>query len=212
MRILLLLLSLNVQAGLLDFTDIEQANLAYQQQDYKTAGDKFARIDNDAARLNQANSLYKQNLYQQALEKYQSIKQFDLTFDRLYNAGNAYAKLGKINEAIDSYQQALKLKQDKDALFNLELLKKRKQKSKKNESNKKQNTRKKNKKPQKKSKKSKGKKKKSDKKKGEDKQQQTKKLKAVKQQRLEKSLQKNLRTLLIPLNKQQQNNNENNPW
>jgi Ca-activated chloride channel family protein len=37
--------------------------------------------------------------------------------------GNTYAKLQKIDEAIDSYKAALKLKQDEDAAFNLAMLK-----------------------------------------------------------------------------------------
>ncbi|MDC9715447.1 MAG: tetratricopeptide repeat protein [Gammaproteobacteria bacterium] len=206
-------LSMNVEAGLLDFLYIKQANSAYQKQDYQMAEEKFANIDNDAARLNQANSLYKQGLYEQALKKYQSVKQKDLDFNRLYNIGNAYAKLKKINEAIDSYIEALKLKQDKDASFNLKLLKQQKTKRKNNEQAK-NNTDKKQKKgstqkKQRQDSSKKNSKKSSDK---EKQQQQVKKLDAIKQQRWEKSLNKKLRTLLIPLNKQQGNNNEKNPW
>ena len=125
--IFLLFISINAQAGLFDFFNIHQANKAYQDKDYKKAATQFSKIDhNDAARLNQANSLYKQGLYKQALIKYRGIKQEDLAFDRLYNSGNAYAKSGKINESINSYEAALKLKKDDDALFNLELLKKQK--------------------------------------------------------------------------------------
>jgi Ca-activated chloride channel family protein len=93
---------MNVEAGLLDFLHIEQANSAYQKQDYEAAAEKFSDIDNDAAHLNQANSLYKQGLYEQALEQYQSVKDKELDFNRLYNMGNTYAKLEKIDEAIDS--------------------------------------------------------------------------------------------------------------
>jgi tetratricopeptide (TPR) repeat protein len=69
---------MNVEAGLLDFLHIEQANSAYQKQDYEAAAEKFSDIDNDAAHLNQANSLYKQGLYEQALEQYQSVKDKEL--------------------------------------------------------------------------------------------------------------------------------------
>jgi len=194
--ILLLLLSINAQAGLFDFVSIHQANKAYQNKDYQLAAKKFDNINNDAARLNQANSLYKQGLYKQALKKYQSVKQADLAFDRLYNSGNAYAKSGKINEAIDSYEKALKLQKDKDALFNLELLKK--QKRRKITDSKQRN---------KKHRKQKNKKKK----KSKSKQQQREKLNTIKQQRWEKALNKKLRTLMIPLTKPQ-NDNEQNPW
>jgi Ca-activated chloride channel family protein len=206
---------MNVEAGLLDFLHIEQANNAYQKQDYKTATEKFADINNDAAQLNQANSLYKQGLYEKALEKYQSVKQKDLDFNRLYNTGNTYAKLKKIDEAIDSYTEALKLKQDKDALFNLKMLKQQKAKRKKNEQaknskdNKKQKKGKEQEKQQQNSKKNSKKRKDKDKKDSKKEQrQQEKKLDAIKQQRWEKSLNKDLRTLLIPLNKQNNNDDD----
>jgi len=194
--ILLLLLSINVQAGLFDFVSIYQANKAYENKDYQLAAEKFDDINNDAARLNQANSLYKQGLYKQALKNYQSVKREDLAFDRLYNSGNAYAKSGKINEAIDSYEKALKLQKDKDALFNLELLKKQKRR-------KITDTKQKNKKHRKQKNKKK--------KKSKSKQQQREKLNKIKQQRWEKALNKKLRTLMIPLTKPQ-NDNEQNPW
>jgi len=194
--ILLLLFSVNVQAGLFDFVSIYQANKAYENKDYQLAAEKFDDINNDAARLNQANSLYKQGLYKQALKKYQSVEREDLAFDRLYNSGNAYAKSGKINEAIDSYEKALKLQKDKDALFNLELLKKQKRR-------KITDTKQKNKKHRKQKNKKK--------KKSKSKQQQREKLNKIKQQRWEKALNKKLRTLMIPLTKPQ-NDNEQNPW
>ena len=194
--IFLLLLSINTQAGLFDFVSIHQANKAYENKDYQLAAEKFDSINNDAARLNQANSLYKQGLYKQALKKYQSVKREDLAFDRLYNSGNAYAKSGKINEAIDSYEKALKLQKDKDALFNLELLKKQKRR-------KISDTKQKNKKHRKQKNKKK--------KKSKSKQQQKEKLNKIKQQRWEKALNKKLRTLMIPLTKPQ-NDNEQNPW
>ncbi|RUM76021.1 MAG: hypothetical protein DSZ16_03045 [Candidatus Thioglobus sp.] len=194
--ILLLLFSVNVQAGLFDFVSIYQANKAYENKDYQLATEKFDDINNDAARLNQANSLYKQGLYKQALKKYQSVEREDLAFDRLYNSGNAYAKSGKINEAIDSYEKALKLQKDKDALFNLELLKKQKRR-------KITDTKQKNKKHRKQKNKKK--------KKSKSKQQQREKLNKIKQQRWEKALNKKLRTLMIPLTKPQ-NDNEQNPW
>jgi hypothetical protein len=47
--IFFVLLSMNVEAGLLDFLHIEQANSAYQKQDYKAAAEKFSDIDNAAS-------------------------------------------------------------------------------------------------------------------------------------------------------------------
>lgn len=233
--LLALLSAFNAEAGLLDFWHIEQANTAYQNKDYQQAAEQFGEIKTDAARLNQANSLYKQGLYAESLEKYQAIKQPDLAFQRLYNSGNAYAKMGKVEEAITHYESALKLKPDADAQFNLKLLniqkkkqekqqqgkpedkkqdkdKKQDQKQSKNKSktNKKQSKGK-----QKKGKKSQDKKeqdKKSQSEKNQDKQQQIKKINAIKQRQWEQSLNKKLKTLLIPLNQPQGDNNEKNSW
>ncbi|MBA5248493.1 MAG: tetratricopeptide repeat protein [Gammaproteobacteria bacterium] len=236
-----LLLALNVEAGLLDFWHIEQANTAYQNKDYQQAAEKFGEINTDSARLNQANSLYKQGLYAESLEKYQAIEQQDLAFQRLYNSGNAYAKMGKVEEAIRHYQSALKVKPDADAQFNLKLLNKQKKKQdkqqqgksedKKQDKDKKhdqkqgkdksQTNKKQSKDKQKEGKKSQDKKaqdkkdqdKESQGKKGQDKQQQQiNKINAIKQRQWEQSLNKKLKTLLIPLNSPQDNNNENNPW
>jgi Ca-activated chloride channel family protein len=190
---------------------------------------------------------YKQGLYEQALEQYQSVKDKELDFNRLYNMGNTYAKLQKIDEAIDSYKEALKVKQDEDALFNLAMLKRQKAKQKKNEQTKKGKDKKqqKDKEQKKQDSKKNGKKRKDqdkknakqgknkdkknakqgknkdkknakqgknkDKKDGKkEQQQQKKKLDAIKQRRWEKSLNKNLRTLLIPLNQQNNKNNDDN--
>lgn len=199
--LLLLLLPFSTQASLFDFLNIYQANQAYENQDYKAAGEKFGTIDQDSARLNQANSLYKQGLYKQSLKKYQGVKAENLSFERLYNSGNAYAKSGQINQAIDSYESALKLKPDQDAVFNLELLKKQKRRRTKN----KENDNKKHNKQKNKSQKNKSKEK------SNNKQQQREKLDSIKQQRWEKSLNKKLRTLMIPLN-QANEDNEQNPW
>lgn len=197
----LLFLSFNTHAGLLDFFSIYQANQAYENQDYQTAGEKYSTINHDSARLNQANSLYKQGLYKQSLKQYQQVKQADLSFERLYNSGNAYAKSGQINQAIDSYESALKLKQDADALFNLALVKKQKKRRTKN----KEDKQKKHNKQKNKSQKNKTQEKPTNK------QQQRQKLDGIKQQRWEKSLNKKLRTLMIPLN-QPDEDNEQNPW
>ncbi|RUA06091.1 MAG: hypothetical protein DSY43_02845 [Gammaproteobacteria bacterium] len=213
--LLLLLVSINTEAGLLNFSDIKQASQAYKNENYQVAAEKFGKIDNDAARLNQANSLYKQGLYEQALEKYTNIKQQDLDFERLYNSANTYVKLKKMDEAIELYQQALKIRQDKDALFNLNLLKKKKTKRKKNEKGKDKKSKNQKKDTAKKKQQQSGKKKGDKKQEKNKQQQQRKKLDKLEQQRWEKSLNKQLRTLLIPLNNKQKNNendNKKNLW
>jgi len=48
----------------------------------------------------------------------------ELEFEKYANMGNTLAHLKKIDEAIKAYEKALKIKEDKDVRFNLELLKK----------------------------------------------------------------------------------------
>lgn len=212
--ILLLLLSSNSSAGLLDFFKIHQAENAYENKDYSLASEKFSAIDNDSAKLNHGNSLYKQGLYKQALVQYNAITQDDLAFDRLYNSGNAYAKSGQINDAIDSYEKALKLKKDEDALFNLGLVRKQKSKSKNNrddksgQSKKSKNNRKndgKNKKRKKLDKPPSGKK--------MSMKQQREKLENMKLRRLEEELKRRFSTLMIPLKGESKNKiDDDKPW
>jgi Ca-activated chloride channel family protein len=63
---------------------------------------------------------YRAENYQQTLDALESAK----TPDALYNKGNALAKLGNLQEAIQSYEQALKLDpQHEDAKYNRDLIK-----------------------------------------------------------------------------------------
>ena len=140
--ILLALLISNSYAGLLDFDYLQKAKDAYNSGDFKTASQNYDRVDNDNAKYNEANALYKQKKYQETLDLYSSITNKNLEFEKLYNMGNAQAKLGKTDFAIKSYEDALKIKDDSDAKFNLELLKKQQKQNKKD--NKKQDKNKQN--------------------------------------------------------------------
>jgi len=86
----------------------------------------FLRPDQQAYRLNQQGvQAYRQGQYQQAYDLFQDS----------YNQGNALAFQGKIKEAIDSYDLALRENpDDMDAKFNKEYLEKQLQKQDKNQS------------------------------------------------------------------------------
>jgi len=142
LSIFLLLSFLN--ASIFDFYYIKEANKAYQNKDYIKASKYYGKIDNDEARYDLANSLYKQKKYKQALNLYSSINDKKLEFKKLHNMGNCYANMGKIDEAIKSYEKALKIKEDKDTRYNLELLKKKKKQNQKNNKNNKNKNNKKN--------------------------------------------------------------------
>jgi Ca-activated chloride channel family protein len=145
-RLLILSLPIALSASLLDFRLLNQAQEAYQEGNYTATLNAYKQIDNksDEIRYDQANSHYKLGAYDQALKLYKSIKKPQLTFRKWHNMGNCYAQLGRLDEGINAYEEALKIQEDKDTRFNLELLKKRKkeqeQKRKdKNQQNKNQN-------------------------------------------------------------------------
>ncbi len=148
-----------LQAGLLDFRDISQAKNSYRSGDYASAIKEFGKVkDKNGALYDLANSYYKAKKYKKALSEYKKVDNPKLDFKKLHNMGNTYANLGKIDEAIKSYEDALKIKKDKDTKYNLDLLKKLKKKQKKKEEKKKKNSKKKKKdsKKDKKDKKTKG--------------------------------------------------------
>lgn len=133
-----------LHAGVFDFLDVAKAKKSYENRDYKTAIQAYKKIeDKQGATYDLANSYYKNKEYQKALNKYQKVTDKNLEFQKLYNMGNTYAHLGKIDDAIKSYENALKIKKDKDTQFNLDLLKKQKKKQQKQQKqqnkNKKQN-------------------------------------------------------------------------
>ncbi len=94
-----------------------------------------------------AASYYKNKQYDKTID---TLKNID-TADAHYNAGNAYAKLGQLDKAIDEYNKSIKLNpKHEDAIYNKKILEKRKQGNKKqNSSNKNSHNKKKNKSQQK---------------------------------------------------------------
>jgi len=136
---LLLIFTIQAKAGILDWYYLDKAKNEYNNQNYTQSAKLYSKFNTDEAKFNEADSLYKMKKYKEALKLYSEIKDKKLQEKIFYNKGNCYAKIGKIDEAIKSYEEALKLNpNDKDAKYNLELLKKHKKhnKSKKNQQNK----------------------------------------------------------------------------
>ena len=141
-KALLLLIGLMgvMQAGVLDFWNASQAKEAYTKGDYPKASSLYQSLDqtNENVAYNLGNAYYKEKAYDKALEAYQHVKEPSLLPQTLYNIGNTYAQLHQNDKAIAAYESALKLKEDKDTRFNLELLKKEQKQNKPSDSN--QNT------------------------------------------------------------------------
>ncbi len=82
---------------------------------YQQAAQKFEDSDWQAA------SWYKAGDYDKAVKQYSQMQKSE---DSLYNLGNALAKSGKTKEAMEKYEEVLKINpQNEDAKFNLEYLK-----------------------------------------------------------------------------------------
>ncbi|QIR75688.1 tetratricopeptide repeat protein [Sulfurospirillum diekertiae] len=133
------------QAGLLDFWNANQAKEAYAKGDYSKASSLYQSLDqtNENAAYNLGNAYYKEKAYDKALEAYQHVKDPKLLPQTLHNMGNSYAQLHQNDQAIKAYESALKLKEDKDTRFNLELLKKEQQKQDQKQNNSSENNQKK---------------------------------------------------------------------
>lgn len=95
--------------------DNQKAYSAYQEKDYTKAQELFSNPKWRAA------SLYQQEKFAEAAEIYQ---QFD-DADSQYNLGNAYAKMGEVDKAIEQYNKVLQQQPGhKDAKANKALVEK----------------------------------------------------------------------------------------
>ncbi|NPA03860.1 MAG: VWA domain-containing protein [Epsilonproteobacteria bacterium] len=128
--IFLLLSPAITKAGITDFKIIQEATQAYEKGDYKLAAKKFLKLCEEKRSMecyyNAGNALYKAKEYQKAINYYNKIHTDDkeLEFKKLHNLGNSYFQLKQYQQAIHYYQEALKIKDDPDTRFNLELAKK----------------------------------------------------------------------------------------
>ncbi len=138
-----LLLGSSLHAGVMDFKTLGDAKAAYEKGDYAKASELYGSVlqKNDAARYNYADALYRQKKYQEAAEVFSRIKEPSLRHKALHNLGNSYANMGKTDEAIKAYEEALKLEEDKDTRYNLELLKKQKEQQQKKQNKNRKNDR-----------------------------------------------------------------------
>jgi len=127
--------------GIFDFAYSYKGEKLQKEGKLKEALQYYKKVENktDAIHYNMGNIYYKEKKYKEAITSYQKIKKDILQYKKLHNLGNSYAQENKLTEAIQSYKEALKIKKDKDTLFNLELLEKKQQEQNENQSNKEEN-------------------------------------------------------------------------
>ena len=99
-------------------TPDQQAMQAYDKNEYEQAANRF---DNS---LWQGTAHYKNKDFQAALESFSQVKPTDKSYtDATYNAGNALAQLGEIDQAITAYDKVLAQQPEhEEALSNKALL------------------------------------------------------------------------------------------
>jgi len=115
-------------------TFIRKGNAGYQNNNFDKAELNYRKAlaikpNSRTAQFNLANALYSQQKFQESLEFYE--KSLDKNDDKssrarvLHNIGNAHLKANQLSEAIQSYENALKLNPgDMDTKYNLALAKK----------------------------------------------------------------------------------------
>jgi Ca-activated chloride channel family protein len=129
----LLFVNQHVEAGMLDFMELSKAKEAYAKEDYESSAKLYEKYANESGSgegyYNAANAYYKQKKYKEAVEAYKKAT-FDTEEARAKNysnMGNAYAKEGvgeSLQKAVESYEESLKIKEDKETRENLEEVKK----------------------------------------------------------------------------------------
>ena len=121
----LLLMPYKADAALLDFYYLHQANKDIKESKYAQAALAFSHLEPSVkSYYNIASSYYKSGQYKNALRYYQNIQTKNRAIKQaiLYNMANCAVKLGRYDKAKLYYMYALALKEDKDALYNLNLI------------------------------------------------------------------------------------------
>lgn len=126
----------NSYAYTFNFENIQKADTAYNNQEYKKASDAYRSVNSSNETLyNLGNSLYKEKKYKDAIEVYNKIITTDkeLESKKLHNLGNSYVNTNNLEKAKEFYEKSLKIKEDKETKENLDLVNKELEKKKKKE-------------------------------------------------------------------------------
>ena len=138
--------ALHVEAGVLDFMELEKAKKAYESGNFEESAklyEKYSESTNSGeSHYNEGNSLYKQGKYKEAIESYEKATfESDAARANNYaNIGNSYVKQKEpesLKKAVEAYEKSLKIQEDRETRENLEAVKKALEEQKKKEDKKK---------------------------------------------------------------------------
>jgi len=111
-----------------DFYDINSANKAYQNKEYKKAIMIYQKIASQKrspqSYYNLANAYYKNKEYKKALTEYKKVvaKDDELRYKTFFNLANCYYKLKNYNKAYEFYKLAKDIKDTKKVQNNISLV------------------------------------------------------------------------------------------
>lgn len=123
--IFLVFINIDVNAGLLDFKNINDAKLHYESREYQKASTLYGKIaPNKEALYNLANSFYKRRKYKKAIATYKKCisKNSFLNAKSYHNMANAYFNMRNIKLAKKYYTLSIRISDDKKTKDNLEQL------------------------------------------------------------------------------------------
>ena len=118
---------LPLHAKVLDFYYLDKANSAYDASEYQEATKAFKAVEaSTKSYYNIGVSYYKLGDYKRAMKYFALIQTKDPVFKGhiFYNMGNCAVRLERYDRAKKYYQQALTLREDPEARYNLQLLEK----------------------------------------------------------------------------------------
>lgn len=115
-------------------SELNRGNDLYKKGDYSQAGQVYGNIlekkrNDRKARFNLGDALYKEGRYKESEAVFKSLTDKSVAKDLrqkvFYNLGNSFFKQEDYKNAIDAYEESLKIDaKDKDAQFNLDLARK----------------------------------------------------------------------------------------
>lgn len=118
----LFLISMSLNANVLDDYNIYNAKKSYEEQKYEIALNYLNKIKKQDPRVfyNRGNALYKLGKYEEAINEYIKVQDSNLFHSVNHNIANCYLMLENFDNAVEFYNKALVFKNDPKTIYNLE--------------------------------------------------------------------------------------------